>query len=178
MNYYQDRELEFLRQSNALERVYSKRAMINSIEAWEYAKRYTDPKKKIDIMAIKRIHKLLMNDLNPKIAGKIRKCPVYVGNRTKSRECLKPEKILNELTMLCNILIIKADDTRLNKEKNDPVIKQWHVDFEGIHPFEDGNGRVGRIIMNIQRLRVELPLLTIREGKEQFEYYKWFRDLK
>jgi hypothetical protein len=61
------------------------------------------------------------------------------------------------------------------KSTKEVFIKQWHINFEGIHPFEDGNGRIGRILMNLQRLSVGLPILIIHEGEEQFEYYKWFK---
>ena len=64
-----------------------------------------------------------------------------------------------------------------NSEINvdEETIEQDHIWFEKIHPFEDGNGRTGRILMNIQRLNAGLPLLIIHEGKEQMEYYKWFQ---
>ncbi len=54
-------------------------------------------------------------------------------------------------------------------------IKIAHVEFERIHPFEDGNGRVGRIVMNWQRLKAGLHVLVIREV-DKLEYYKWFAD--
>ena len=54
-------------------------------------------------------------------------------------------------------------------------IKKLHVDFEKIHPFADGNGRVGRILMNVQMINSGLPLITIHEGIEQQEYYRWFK---
>jgi Fic family protein len=48
-----------------------------------------------------------------------------------------------------------------------------HVKFEKIHPFEDGNGRIGRILLNWQRVKAGLPILTIYE-KDKHAYYKWF----
>jgi Fic family protein len=52
-----------------------------------------------------------------------------------------------------------------------------HINFEKIHPFVDGNGRIGRMIMNWQRLQEGLPILIIHEGPEQKEYYQWFREV-
>lgn len=51
--------------------------------------------------------------------------------------------------------------------------KQAHIRFENIHPFADGNGRTGRMLMNWQRLQVDLPLLVIWD-KDKQDYYKWF----
>jgi Fic family protein len=48
------------------------------------------------------------------------------------------------------------------------------VAFERIHPFRDGNGRVGRIIMNAQRLQAGLPILIIPASERRL-YYEWFR---
>ena len=162
----ENKETEFLKESNAIEREYSDEALEDSEEAWRLAKANKD---NINQSVILGIHFELMRRLNPIIAGKIRKVPVYVGNRLNYRECLKPEKIENELDVLCknsSFVCCKKD------------VKQWHIKFEKIHPFEDGNGRVGRILMNIQRLKIGLPILIIHEGDEQFEYYKWFKERK
>lgn len=50
----------------------------------------------------------------------------------------------------------------------------WEVHhyFECVHPFVDGNGRTGRLILNALRLRYGLPWLTINAGEEQQRYYR------
>lgn len=53
-----------------------------------------------------------------------------------------------------------------------PVIA--HVAFENVHPFVDGNGRVGRMIMNWQRALSYRKPMTILYN-ERWEYYGWFR---
>ncbi len=160
-----NKEIEFLKESNAIEREYSEEALEDSKDAWSFAIRHSHM---INIEFIRGVHRQIMKSLNPKIAGSIRKCPIYVGNRINYRECLKPELIEEELRLLCN--------PGLHPTISEKLIKDWHIRFEKIHPFEDGNGRTGRIIMNIQRLNQGLPLLVIHEGKEQFDYYKWFRE--
>lgn len=156
------KEIEFLKESNAIEREYSEEALEDSKEAWEYAKIFL--RRKIDIAMILTVHKFLMKRLDSRIAGKIRECDVWVGNR----KCLDPKEIILSLQDWC-LPETFPDDT------DDESIKQDHIQFEKIHPFEDGNGRTGRILMNIQRLKLGLPLLIIHEGKEQKEYYKWFK---
>lgn len=117
-----------------------------------------------------------MKRLNPKIAGHIRDVPVYVGNYKSFRECLKPELIRGRLDKLFAAWNEQKENLKeMPDSTKEAFIKQWHIDFEGVHPFEDGNGRTGRMLMNLQRLMVGLKILIIHEGDEQFSYYKWFK---
>ena len=94
---------------------------------------------------------------------------IQVGVMTKEgfKEAIHWTKIYDEICQLCNPGIYPILSMNL--------IKRWHIQFEHIHPFEDGNGRVGRILMNFQLVKKGLPILVIHEGKEQREYYKWFK---
>jgi len=67
------REIEFLSESNAIEGEYSKRALEDAKEAWEYAK---ENRAYITGPVILHIHKILMQRIRPDIAGKLRKCDV------------------------------------------------------------------------------------------------------
>ena len=158
------KQIEFLKESNAIEGEYSEEALADAKQAWIMACMNT--KEGINLDYILGIHRRLMKRLNPRIAGKIRKCDVWVGGR----KGYNPEIIKEELFLLCNPGIYPTHTMKM--------IKRWHIQFEKIHPFEDGNGRTGRILMNIQLLKAKLPILVIHEGKEQFEYYKWFRETK
>ena len=167
---------EFLKESNAIEREYSQEALEDANQAWIVG--LLNFKDDFSIDLICGLHRRLMKRLNKKIAGNIRKIPVYVGNQFHWRTCLAPELINERLQKLVdswnsNKKTLKETKSDMTKEA---FIKQWHIDFEGIHPFEDGNGRIGRMIMNLQRLSIGLPLLIIHEGPEQFIYYKWFKE--
>ena len=152
-------ETEFLRESNAIEREYSEQALDDAITAWTFTKKYIN--KTINKTIILKIHKLLLQNISPGIAGKIRKYDVWIGGR----KGMNPELIELELqNWIDNFL-----DCETEQE-----IKHSHVSFEKIHPFGDGNGRTGRILMNLLRLKTNHPILIIHEGEEQMEYYKWF----
>jgi len=159
------KEIEFLKESNAIEREYSEVALEDSKHAWNFAKNCMKAKAQIDIQFIKLIHKRLMERLNSRIAGKIRDCDVWVGGR-KGYNPKEIELSLKDWCLGANNLISADEGT----------IREDHIWFEKIHPFEDGNGRTGRILMNIQRLNLGLPILVIHEGEEQMEYYKWFEE--
>ena len=156
---------EFLKESNAIEREYSEQALRDSHQAWMMGN--LAAKEGMSISWICGIHRRLLKNLDPEIAGKIRKIQVGVMTNEGFREGTHHSLIRHELKELCKIIPKTAKE-----------IKKWHIKFEHLHPFRDGNGRSGRIIMNVQRLKLGLPILIIHEGEEQFEYYKWFKEGK
>jgi len=162
--------LQFLKESNAIEGVTSRAALNDAIQAWNYA---VDNKNNITSKYILKIHFLLMRTLRPDIAGKVRTCDVFIGGKRKSfiSEYLLKEQIKFWLKE-CNT---KTMSMRSESERENAV-KEWHVKFEFLHPFEDGNGRVGRFLYQIHRLKTKLPLYIIKAGgQEQLDYYKWFK---
>ena len=154
--------LEFLRESNAIEREYSDEALQDALQAWMYL--LTECCTPVDKMILEA-HRLLMQRLNSDIAGKWRKCAVYIGGREASD--------WKDIDPLIRLWVHRWTETPATTEAD---IRQAHIDFEYIHPFEDGNGRTGRLLMNFQRLKAGLPLLIIHEGTEQHNYYKWFEE--
>lgn len=159
-----DEIVEFLQQSNYIEKELSDIALDDAILAWEFAYKNKD---KINLDYVLEIHKLLMKRLRPDIAGKWRHCDVFIGGNRKifiSEALIKTDvqqKVLFEM---------------LAKGNFDKECKVYvtHVRFEKIHPFEDGNGRVGRILWQIHRLKLNLPIKIIYE-ENKFAYYKWFQ---
>jgi Fic family protein len=154
---------EFLEESNAIEQEYSTEALEDAKKAWDYA--YKN-RKNIDLKYILKIHRILMQRLRSDIAGKVRDCTVYIGGEIKHR---RPKKELHD-----ELKIWAKECEPVGKKATEKEIKQWHINFEFIHPFQDGNGRVGRILWQIQRINNGHNIKIIHEGDEQYEYYKWF----
>lgn len=153
--------LHFLEQSNAIEDVWDLGSLQQAYYAWEYLIEV----ERMTVGAILKTHKILMlhQPLRPDEKGYFRKIPVYVGGYA----CPPPLVIGPALSEW-------VDD--LNGIEPSPGLdpEGMHIRFEKIHPFVDGNGRIGRILLNWQRVRKEnLPILVIEE-KEKNEYYKWF----
>jgi Fic family protein len=128
--------------------------------ALEYVSRHY--KENISIDHILNIHRLLSNGLvENKYCGHFRDIPVFIGGH----EALHPVAIKNAMDNFiykCNNVI----------PINAKVCMDLHNNFEHVHPFVDGNGRTGRLILNFLRLHIGLPLLIISsEHKQRFEYY-------
>ncbi len=115
------------------------------------------------------LHQMLIGGINDDIAGRFRKKGEYV--RVGSYIAPAPELIEG---MLNEILTEYSSD--LNSFLTDKVAK-FHLGFETIHPFNDGNGRIGRVLMNAQLLKLGFPVIIIRD-KEKQEYYKAFDELR
>ncbi len=154
-------EKEFLQHSNWIEGEYGNEALEDAIAAWKLGKSQRDG---LCAKKIRTIHKYLMHRINPGIAGQWRNCAVMIGGEVKKA---KHQAVLEMEVEEWTIMHFPN-----NKEEE---IKQAHIAFEKIHPFVDGNGRMGRILMNLQRLNAGLPILIIHEGEEQMQYYQWFK---
>lgn len=159
MKYLSHEELEFLQQSNYIENETSPLSLDDAVEAWQYLRGEEHLTEKV----ILKTHKILMRtrELDKSQKGKWRTYNVRVGNRV----CPPFQEIPGLMWKW------RFDSIRKSPPIDD---KELHIQFEHIHPFADGNGRVGRMLMNWQRIKkLNKPILIIKE-EEKWEYYKWF----
>ncbi|MDP2812673.1 MAG: Fic family protein [bacterium] len=115
------------------------------------------------------LHQMLIGDINDKIAGRFRKLGEYV--RVGTYIAPAPEHVERMIET-----IILEYTSNLSNYFLDKVAK-FHLDFENIHPFNDGNGRIGRTLACFQLQRLGFPVITIRD-KEKKGYYKAFVDYR
>ena len=113
------------------------------------------------------LHKMLMGNINDGIAGRFRKKGEYVRVGTH----IAPAHV--EIMIELIISNYSADHSIYFTDK----IARFHLDFETIHPFCDGNGRIGRVIINYQLARFGFPNIIIRD-KEKQTYYEAFGEYK
>jgi len=132
---------------------------------YEYVKKIAS-EKPISIEMILLLHKMLLANIRDAVAGRFRKDNEMV--RVGTHIGIPPEFI--EKRVHENIDEFMSDMTTPYIYK----IARFHCEFESIHPFIDGNGRIGRVLNNYYLLRAGFPPIIIR-NKEKQKYYAAIR---
>lgn len=123
----------------------------------------------ISVKMILLLHQMLIGNIDDSIAGRFRGRGEYV--RVGTHIAPAPEHI--ELAIENILLEYTSEHDMYFTDK----IAKFHLDFETLHPFNDGNGRIGRVIVNYQLQRMGFPCIIIRD-KEKQEYYKGFQEYR
>lgn len=152
-----------IHESNLIEG-YDDAAMdAQGLVAWQYLLDMgVDELSQGDIMKTQKIITLTQTDLQPDWRGYYRKIRVWVGGHEGAHPAAVPAMMADWLYQL------KHDNL-------DP--KLHHITFEKIHPFVDGNGRTGRMLMWLHEIHQgKEPTLILSETKnDAYGYYDWFR---
>jgi len=125
-------------------------------------------KEDISISLIKKIHKIVFKNSKP-FAGKLRKKGEEVVVMDSSGNVVHEGAPQPRISHLLNELVSWYDK---NKTAYPALVlgAVIHNQFENIHPFRDGNGRVGRILLNNILIKHSLPPINI-DLKNRMEYY-------
>lgn len=114
---------------------------------------------------IKNIHALVLMN-RPDDKGVYRRIPVRImGAYTEPVQPYLIEPKMSEL--------LAANEERKNTINDIERIALFHLEFEGIHPFIDGNGRTGRLILNLDLIRNGYPPINIK-FTDRKRYYDAF----
>lgn len=120
----------------------------------------------LNIKLILSLHQTLLTDIDDQIAGRYRvgKEWVRVGNHLGANPRFVPA-LMQEL----------VDDYNQHKISYFlDAIAHFHAEFETIHPFVDGNGRMGRVLINLQLMNLGFPPIIIQNKSKHTEYYPLF----
>jgi Fic family protein len=112
------------------------------------------------------LHRMLLGNIDEGIAGRFRIPGEYV--RVGTHIAPPPEAVEDLLrAMFSNY---GADVTSRPTQR----LARLHLEFERIHPFVDGNGRIGRVLLNDALYRLGFPPIIVR-NKGKLEYYSMLR---
>ena len=121
--------------------------------------------RKITTELIKKYNKYIMENLH-NLNGKFKTTQNLILGA--EFEPTKPYLVPFEIEDWCNNLSYKLENAKTNEEKVEIIMDQ-HIKFEKIHPFNDGNGRTGRLLIIHSCLKEGLePIIIPKEEKGKY----------
>ena len=132
-------------------------------EAFEYVSDLVRDRVPMSESIIKDIHYLVLADKKDD-RGVYRRVPVRIIGA--QHEPVQPWLIAPRMEQL--IL-----DFTASTEHIIPKLARFHIEFEGIHPFIDGNGRTGRLLVNLELMKAGFPPIDIK-FTDRVAYYNAF----
>jgi len=113
------------------------------------------------------LHQMLIGNIDEKIAGRFRKGNEWV--RVGSYVASPPTEVIPIVSSLISSYLADKSTHIISK------IAKFHLEFEHIHPFCDGNGRIGRVLNNFLLMREGYVPINIT-FTDRARYYDAFRE--
>lgn len=135
-------------------------------DAFEYVMELADKDSELTEKVVKEIHSfVLMHDRQN--AGTYRKVPVRITGAAHTPP--QPYLIIPQMESL---MADYSDRKKAGKHVIE-IAAEFHLRFEGIHPFIDGNGRTGRLILNLELIKAGLLPINVKYSDRR-KYYDCF----
>lgn len=132
-------------------------------EAFDFVRDLVKERVPLSESIIKQIHYLVLADKRED-RGVYRRVPVRIMGA--KHEPVQPYLIQPQMEQL-------LESYRNSIAHIIPRLAQFHIDFEGIHPFIDGNGRTGRLLVNLELMKAGYPPIDIKFA-DRISYYNAF----
>lgn len=132
-------------------------------EAFDYVRELVKEQVPMSESIIKQIHYLVLADKKDD-RGVYRRVPVHIMGA--QHEPVQPYLIQPKMEQL-------MIDYGSSTEHIITKLAQFHIEFEGIHPFIDGNGRTGRLLVNLELMKAGYPPIDIK-FTDRIAYYNAF----
>lgn len=122
-----------------------------------------NPETEVSVPLILKLHGILLQNIRDDAAGRFRANKEWV--RVGSHLGANQQFVHHFISELVENYNQKSEQYFLDK------IVYFHAEFENIHPFIDGNGRIGRLLINEQLDLLNLPPILIPHKSKNEEYY-------
>ena len=132
-------------------------------EAFDFVRDLVKEQASLSESIIKQIHYLVLADKRED-RGVYRRIPVRIMGA--KHEPVQPYLIQPKMEQL-------LEDYRNRTDHIIPRIARFHIEFERIHPFIDGNGRTGRLLVNLKLMKAGYPPIDIKFA-DRISYYNAF----
>ena len=132
-------------------------------EAFEYVSELVKENVPISERVIKQIHFLVLADKKDD-RGVYRRVPVRIMGA--QHDPVQPYLIEPKMEQLLRDFAESSEHIVTN-------LARFHIEFEGIHPFIDGNGRTGRLLVNLELMKAGYPPIDIK-FTDRITYYNAF----
>ena len=132
-------------------------------EAFDYVRELVKENAPLTESVIKQIHYLVLADKKDD-RGVYRRVPVRIMGA--HHEPVQPYLIGPKMEQL--LLDYAASEAHIVTK-----LARFHIEFEGIHPFIDGNGRTGRLLVNLELMKAGYPPIDIK-FTDRVAYYDAF----
>jgi Fic family protein len=149
--------------ANKKPKSFEQREALNTLMAirWAFSDQFT-----WSTLSIRKLHGILFDGIEPDLAGKYKPYDNVVGSRIKGEiiETTPYQKVPEKMRLW-------VEEVKKYRKKIYPPVfaLESHLKFESIHPFHDGNGRIGRILLN--RLLLEnsfMPVIFFEENHQAY----------
>ena len=137
--------------------------VIGHKEAFDFVTELVKEKCEINERVIKQIHYLVLADKKDD-RGVYRRVPVRIMGA--AHETAQPYLIVTKMEELLRNYLA-------SEEHIVTKLARFHIEFEGIHPFIDGNGRTGRLLVNLELMKAGYPPIDIK-FTDRISYYNAF----
>jgi len=132
-------------------------------EAFDFVRELVQSNTPLSEHVIQQIHYLVLADKRED-RGVYRRVPVRIMGA--QHEPVQPYMIQPSMEQL---MLSYAENTEHIVKK----LARFHIEFEGIHPFIDGNGRTGRLLVNLELMKAGYPPIDIK-FVDRIAYYNAF----
>jgi Fic family protein len=125
-----------------------------------------DPSRPLSIALVLEWHKTLLSGISDAWAGRFRSGKEWV--RVGAHIGANPEFVPSLMDETVTLYNVDSEEWFLSR------IAWFHAEFETIHPFCDGNGRLGRVLINQQLMRLGYPPVIVKNKGKKTDYYPLF----